>query len=39
MTKQEAIALAEKYNLQAEVIWCMDNGYTPEEACAEWDIL
>ena len=29
MTREEAIVVAIKYNLQAEVIWCMDNGYTP----------
>ena len=34
MTREEAIAKAEKYNLQAEVIYCMDNlGCSPEEAC------
>lgn len=39
MTREEAIALAAKYNLQAEVIYCMDElGYTPEEALSEWDI-
>lgn len=38
MTREEAIAIANKYNLQAEVIWCMDNGYTPEEALEEWDL-
>lgn len=38
MTREEAIAIASKHNLQAEVIWCMDNGYTPEEAIEEWDL-
>lgn len=38
MTREEAIAIANKYNLQVEVIWCMDNGYTPEEALEEWDL-
>jgi hypothetical protein len=38
MTREEAIAIANKYNLQAEVICCMDNGYTPEEALEEWDL-
>jgi hypothetical protein len=39
MTREEAIAKAEKYSLQAEVIYCMDNlGYSPEEACDEWDL-
>ena len=38
MTREEAIVKAEKRNLQVEVIWCMDHGYTPEEALDEWDI-
>jgi hypothetical protein len=38
MTREEAIAKAEKYHLQEEVIWCMDHGYTPEEALYEWDL-
>ena len=39
MTREEAIAKAKKYYLQAEVIYCMDNlGYSPEEACDEWDL-
>lgn len=39
MTREEAIAKAAKYMLQAEVIYCMDNlGYSPEEALDEWDI-
>jgi hypothetical protein len=40
MTREEAIAAATKYKLQAEVIYEMDhNGRTPEEALSEWDIL
>ena len=39
MTREEAIAKAKEYNLQAEVIYCMDNlGYSPEEALQEWDL-
>ena len=39
MTREEAIATASAYMLQAEVIYCMDNlGYSPEEACDEWDL-
>ena len=39
MTREEAIAKAEKYHLQAEVIYCMDElGYSPEEALDEWDL-
>lgn len=40
MTREEAIATAAKWGLQAEVIWEMDhNDCTPEEALSEWDIL
>ena len=39
MTREEAIALAEKYNLQAEIKYCIDVlGQSPEEALDEWDI-
>lgn len=39
MTREEAIILASKYNLQGEVIYCIEElGYTPEEALDEWDI-
>ena len=39
MTREEAIAIAEKYNLQNEIRYCMDYlGYSPEEACDEWDL-
>ena len=40
MTREQAIATAARYKLQAEVIYEMDhNGCTPEEALAECDIL
>lgn len=40
MTREQAVATASKYKLQAEVIYEMDhNGRTPEEALSEWDIL
>ena len=39
MTVEEALATAQKYMLENEVQWCIDNGYTPEEALLEWDIL
>lgn len=39
MTKEEAIALAAKYNLQEDVEFMIDNGWTPEEAIDEWDII
>lgn len=39
MTREEAIAKAEKYHLQEEVIYCIDElGCSPEEALDEWDI-
>jgi len=38
-TREEAIALAEKYGLVYEVTYLMDNGYSPNEALAEWDLL
>lgn len=38
MTREEAISIACKYNLQAEVTWCINHGYTPEEALYEWDL-
>ncbi len=39
MTREEAIAKAEKYYLQEEVAYCIDIlGCTPEEALDEWDI-
>lgn len=40
ITREEAIAAAAKYNLIAEVIYCMDHrDMAPAEALAEWDIL
>ena len=39
MTREEAIAKAEKYCLQAEIAYCIDYlGYSPEEALDEWDV-
>ena len=39
MSREEAIAIAEKYYLQAEVIYCMDElNMSPEEALQEWDL-
>ena len=39
MTRQEALGIAEKYCLQEEVLYCMDElGYSPEEALDEWDL-
>lgn len=40
MTREEAIALASKYCLEGEVIYCMDElGMSPDEALEEWDLL
>lgn len=40
ITREEAITWAAKYNLIAEVIYCMDHlDMTPAEALAEWDII
>ena len=38
MTRNEALAIAGKYNLQYEVQDAMDRGCSPEEALGEWDI-
>jgi hypothetical protein len=40
ITREEAIAMAAKYGLIAEVIYCMDHlDMTPAEALEEWDII
>ena len=39
MTREEALALAANYQLTEEIEYLMNHGYSPEEACAEWDIL
>lgn len=39
MTPKEAIQIARKYNLEAEVRQELASGLTPEEALQEWDIL
>lgn len=38
MTPREAIQIARKYNLEAEVRQELASGLTPEEALQEWDI-
>lgn len=39
MTREEALALASKHNLEIEVAYEMDhNGCTPDEALREWDV-
>jgi hypothetical protein len=37
-TKEEAVKIARKYNLEEEVIMAMNNGYNPDEALQDWDI-
>ena len=39
MTARDAIMIARKYNLEAEVRQELASGLTPEEALQEWDIL
>ena len=39
MTPKDAIMIARKYNLEAEVRQELASGLTPEEALQEWDIL
>ena len=38
MTAFEAIQIARKYNLEAEVRQELASGLTPEEALEEWDL-
>lgn len=39
MTDEEALEIAQEYNLEWEVQELLNEGYTPEEALEEWDIL
>jgi len=39
MTSLDAIMIARKYNLEAEVRQELASGLSPEEALQEWDIL
>lgn len=39
MTSLDAIIIARKYNLEAEVRQELASGLSPEEALQEWDIL
>lgn len=39
MTREEALKIARKYGLENEVDYAMQNGYSPEEALYEWDIV
>lgn len=38
MTPKEAIQIARKYNLEAEIRQELASGLTPEEALQEWDM-
>lgn len=39
MSTFEAIQIARKYNLEAEIRQELASGLTPEQALEEWDIL
>ena len=39
LTSKEAIMIARKYNLEAEVRQELASGLTPEEALEEWDVF
>ena len=39
MTTFEAIMIARKYNLEAEVRQELASGLSPEEALEEWDLI
>ena len=39
MTPLEAIQIARKYNLEAEVRQELASGLSPEEALEEWDLV
>ena len=38
-TKEEALAIARKYHLEAEVLTAMQHGCNPNEALQEWDLF
>lgn len=39
MTQFEAIRIARKYNLEAEIRQELASGLSPEEALEEWDLV
>lgn len=39
LTSKEAIIIARKYNLEAEIRQELASGLSPEEALEEWDLL
>jgi len=39
MSAKEAIQLARKYNLEAEIRQELASGLSPEEALEEWDLV
>ena len=38
-SKDEALAIARKHNLEAEVVDAMNHGCNPDEALEEWDLF
>lgn len=39
MTEEQALATAEKYDLEEEVQYLIDKGFSPLEALEYWDII
>ena len=39
LTEEQAIEIAQEHNLEIEIKELMLEGFTPEEALEEWDIL
>jgi hypothetical protein len=37
-TKEEAIEIARKHNLEKEVVYAMKQGLSPDEALQDWDL-
>lgn len=38
MTKEQALHIASRYGLEAEVAYEINSGLTPEQALYEWDL-
>ena len=39
LTPKEAVLIARKYNLEAEIRQELASGLSPEEALSEWDLV
>lgn len=39
LAQQAALEYANRYGLRGEVEYCLEHGYSPEEALLEWDLL